>query len=58
MIADLWMGCTGVDRGQLHQGTHQERPVHRHFAAEQHVRAGGKVGGRLQGQSYDQERDD
>ncbi len=54
----MWMGCTGVDRGQLHQGTHQERPVHRHFAAEQHVRAGGEVGGRLQGQSYDQERDD
>lgn len=49
---------TGIYRRQLHQGADQERPVHRHLAAEQHVRAGGPPGRRVQGQPHDQERHD
>jgi chromosome segregation ATPase len=35
-VTDLSV-CPGLHRGQLHQGTHQERAVHRHLAAQQHV---------------------
>ena len=33
----LTRSCPGLDRRQLHQGAHQERAVHRHLAAQQHV---------------------
>lgn len=46
----------GVHRRQLHQGAHQERPVHRHFPSKQHVRARRSPRRRVQGQPHDQER--
>lgn len=48
----------GLDRGELHQRTDEERAVHRDFSAQQHVRARGPPRRRLQGQPHDQERHD
>ncbi|CAN0088424.1 unnamed protein product, partial [Heterosigma akashiwo] len=46
-----------VHRGQLHQGADQERPVHHHLPAQQHVRARRPPGRHLQGGQRDQQRD-
>jgi hypothetical protein len=44
--------CPGLHRRSLHQGTHQERPIHRHLVEEQHVRACVEAGRRVQGQPH------
>ena len=50
--------CTGLDCCELHQRANEERTVHRHLSTKQHVRAGIKTCGSLQGESYDQVCDD
>jgi hypothetical protein len=45
VFANIW--GSGFYRGCLHQGAHQERAVHRHLAAQQHVRARFAAGRRV-----------
>lgn len=54
----LTLPFSGLNRRQLHQGAHEKRPVHCHFAPKQHVRAGCPSCWCLQGEPHDEERDD
>jgi hypothetical protein len=52
IVIVMLMFFSGLYRCRLHQGTHQERPIHRHFVAQQHVRACLKAGRCIQGQPH------